>query len=131
MNGCLDRSQFLKPSALLQASSKGRFEFDGLEMVDLHHASKTYMALSPFSPRGIECGQVYYEPFTRFGKFGGVRALSNAFKKPLLLADTASVIHFGEPKEIQYIGEAITNVSDSHDAVHQGYSIVIPMKELS
>ena len=110
---------------------KGRFSFESFEEVDIKNHSKTFMTLSPFSPKGLECKEIYYEPFTRFGKFGGDRAFENAFKKPILLADCASVVHFEEKQHIQYIGSAINNISDLHtDAVHQGYSIVVPIKEL-
>ncbi len=111
---------------------KGRFTFEDFEEVKSDNTSKTFMTLSPFSPQGIECKEIYYEPFTRFGKFGGNRAFKNAFKKPILMADRASVVHFEEVQELHYIGNAIKNISDAHpDTVHQGYSIVVPIKELS
>ena len=111
---------------------KGRFTFDDFEEIEIDNSSKTFMTLSPISAKGLECQDIYYEPFTRFGKFGGGRAFKNAFKKPILLADSASIVHFEEKQNLQFIGSAITNVSDAHkDAVHQGYSIVVPIKELS
>lgn len=113
-------------------TGKGRFVFKDFEEVKSDNLSKTFMTLSPFSPKGIKCQKIYYEPFTRFGKFGGDRAFKNAFKKPILMADCASVVHFEEVQELQYVGNAIKNISEAHpDAVHQGYSIVIPIKELS
>lgn len=111
---------------------KGRFEYDDFIVVEISNSSNRFMTLSPFSPKELECENIYYDPFTRFGKFGDQRAFKNAFKKPLLLADTASVVHFSEQKSLQYIGKAIKNISDTHpDTVHQGYSIVIPLKELA
>ncbi len=111
---------------------KGRFEFGDFESVGILQTSKTFMTLSPFSPKDLVCDKIFYEPFTRFGKLGGARAFKNAFKKPILLADTASVIDFNEKKSIQYIGQAIKNISNTYqDTVHQGYSMVIPIKELS
>jgi CRISPR-associated protein Csm4 len=110
---------------------KGRFKIDSIEDVAINNVSTVYMALGPFSARGINCKNIYYEPFTRFGKFGADRAFKNVFKKPILLADTACVIEFEEEKNIQYIGKHITNISDTHeDTVHQGYSIVVPLKGL-
>lgn len=110
---------------------KGRFGFEDFKEVPLDNSSTTYLTLSPFSPAGMDVENIYYEPFTRFGKFGGNRAFKNAFKKPILMADTASVAHFKETKTLQYIGKAITKISDRHaDAVHQGYSIVIPIRTL-
>jgi CRISPR-associated protein Csm4 len=111
---------------------KGRFSFDEFKEINSDNSSKTFITLSAFSPEGLECKNLYYEPFTRFGKFGGDRAFKNAFKKPILFADTASVVHFEEKENKQYMGKAITNISEVHkDAVHQGYAIVLPIKELS
>jgi CRISPR-associated protein Csm4 len=111
---------------------KGRFSYKKFEEIKIHYTSKTFMTLSPFSPQNLKCKNLYYEPFTRFGKFGGERAFKNAFKKPILMADSASVIHFDERQNLQYIGKAIKNISDTHsDTVHQGYSIVVPIRELS
>jgi len=111
---------------------KGRFEFKEFKEVNFSNESKTFMTLSPFSPQGLECKEIYYEPFTRFGKLGGDRAFKNAFKKPIILADSGSVVHFESKQNLQYIGTAIKDISTAHsDTVHQGYSIVVPIKELS
>ncbi len=113
---------------------KGRFEYkeEDIVPIEIDNISKTFMTLSPFSPKGLECKNIYYEPFTRFGKFGAIRATQNAFKKPILLADVASVIVFKEEKDRKYIGRAISGISDTHkDTVHQGYSIVLPLKDLN
>lgn len=109
---------------------KGRFTFaeDDIEEISMHHESNFFMTLSPFSLTALACKESYYEPFTRFGKFGESRAYKNAFKKPVLLADVASVIEFNEPVYHQYLGKAISNISDVYpDTVHQGYSIVVPI----
>ena len=115
---------------------QGRFVYDEnkIEEIQIVHTSNTFMSLSPFVPSGLEIKNIYYEPFTRFGKFGGDRVSKNPFKKPLLLADTASVIVLNEIKNVQYIGTNITGLTDLpeyQDTVHQGYSIVLPLKELS
>jgi len=109
---------------------KGRFKYSKFDEVkNFNGKSKYFMTLSPFSPEGLEAKNIYYEPFTRFGKFGLDRAYKNAFKKPLLLADTASVVEFEERIENPfYVGMGIDNISNSYsDTVHQGYSIVIPV----
>lgn len=113
---------------------KGRFEYkeEDIKPIEVDSSATTFMTLSPFSPKGLICKNIYYEPFTRFGKFGADRAHKSAFKKPLLLADVASVVEFDTPQSYQYMGRAIFGVSDTHkDAVHQGYSIVLPLKGLS
>jgi len=114
---------------------KGRFEFDKdeIEEIKIDSSSKVFMTLSPFSPKELNLKNIYYEPFTRFGKFGANRTYKNAFKKPILLADVASVVEFDEIKDYQYLGYAISGLSDIpeySDTVHQGYSIVLPLKDL-
>lgn len=110
---------------------KGRFDIGEFEEIDTGVPSATYMALSPFSPSGMQYKELFYEPFTRFGKSGASRANTNPFKRPILMADSATVIHFDVKKELNYVGQAIKNVSSYSDIVHQGYAIVVPMKELS
>ena len=110
---------------------KGRFTFTDLEEQNISNESKRFMALSPFTPSGMKCENLFYEPFTRFGKTGASRANTNAFKKPLLLADSGAVISYETKQNLQYIGSAIKNISTYKDIVHQGYSIVLPIKELS
>lgn len=111
---------------------KGRFVFSDFETVDISTESKAYMTLSPSRLDGIKTQYAFYDTFVRFGKFGGDRAFKNAFKKPLLLADSAAVIQYDEKQSLQYIGKSIHNVSSEYkDAVHQGYTIVIPIKELN
>jgi len=113
---------------------KGRFEYKekDINLIGIDSNATTFMTLSPFSPKSLACKNIYYEPFTRFGKFGASRAYKSAFKKPILLADVASVVSFESKQRHQYLGKAISGVSDTHkDTVHQGYSIVLPLKELS
>jgi len=110
---------------------KGRFKFSSFKNVTsiFLAKSKYFMSLSPFSPHKMDIENIYYEPFTRFGKFGLERAYKNAFKRPILLADTASVVEFR--KQIDnplYFGKSIEGISKIYkDTLHQGYSISIPI----
>ncbi len=114
------------------STGKGRFVFSDFKTVDLSNESKAYMTLSPSKLDGIETEYCFYDTFVRFGKFGGDRAFKNAFKKPQLLADSAAVVQFEDKTNVQYIGKSIHNVSSQYkDAVHQGYAIVVPIKELN
>jgi len=108
---------------------KGRFEFSAFEQVTVQN-SNTVMALSPFSPQELTCKDIFYAPFTRFGKKGGDRASQNPFKKPLLLADTGATIVFDKIQTKGYIGKAIKGHTSHEDIVHQGYSIVLPIKDI-
>jgi len=107
---------------------KGRFEFSDFETVQTKN-STTVMALSPFSPQGLTCKDIYYSPFTRFGKKGADRAKQNPFKKPLLLADTRAVVVFNEVYTKGYVGKAIKGHTSHEDIVHQGYAIAFGIKE--
>lgn len=108
---------------------KGRFTLSELQGVEQKH-SKTIMTLSPFSPQGLACKEIYYNPFTRFGKKGADRAHENPFKKPLLLADTGAVIIYDAVQTKGYIGRAIKGHTSHEDIVHQGYAIAIGIKDL-
>ena len=113
---------------------KGRFEIENIEKVNVKSNSKVFMTLSPFTPKSMTYKTIYYEPFTSFGKFGAERAYKSAFKKSLLLADVASVVEFEKVESHQYLGSAISGLSNNlryKDTVHQGYSIVLPLKELN
>lgn len=126
---CLDfvsKSGYGKDSTI----GKGRFEFGSFEEVGKSDISNTYIALSPFVPSGLKCKEIYYEPFTRFGKSGANRANKNPFKKPIIFADCGAVVEFEKKTNVKYIGQAVKNISTYKDTVHQGYSIVLPIKEL-
>ncbi|MEA3315228.1 MAG: hypothetical protein U9Q30_05175, partial [Campylobacterota bacterium] len=112
------------------STGKGRFEIDSIELIELDNNSKTFITLSPFVADGMKCKNIFYEPFTRFGKSGANRANKNPFKKPILMANSGAVIEFDSKEKFQYIGKAIKNISTYEDIVHQGYSILLPLKDL-
>lgn len=92
-------------------------------------------ALSPFvlsAQEQARVKQIYFQPFTKYGKHGDVYASSKApFKKPIIMADTASLVALGEPftMERPFIGQGLTGVSyvDSK-TVAQGYALCLPCK---
>ena len=110
---------------------KGRFYFEDFKEISIDFNSTTYMSLSPFSiDNKEEIEKLFYEPFVRFGKLGGDRAYKNAFKKPILFLNTASTIIYKEKKERFFAGCAIENISTYKDVVHQGYTILLPIKDI-
>lgn len=113
------------------STGKGRFDIEGITSIQLDNSATTFMAIAPFVAHKIECKNIFYEPFTRFGKSGADRANKNPFKKPILMANSGAVIEFDTKKELQYIGKAAKNISTYKDIVHQGYSIVMPLKDLN
>lgn len=106
---------------------KGRFELSDLSEISTE-PSKTVISLSPFVIHGQNYRKCFYEPFTRFGKQGGERANQNPFKKPILMADTGSVVTLDETKP--YIGKAVKGHASHTDTVHQGYAIAYPIREV-
>jgi len=112
------------------STGKGRFSFSPFEPQDkLLKPSKTFMALSPFCPFEKDFDKLYYEPFIRFGKHGASLANKNPFKKPIVLADTASVFSFKEEKSISFIGKGLKGISSHKNTVHQAYAIVLGIKK--
>ena len=110
---------------------KGRFRFDKLEKIDIDFISNTFMALSPFVVKDLKAEKIFYEPFTKFGKLGANRAYTNPFKKPIVLAQSGSVIKLKNSIQKPIIGSCISNIEEVYkDVVHQGYAIVIPIKEI-
>ncbi|BDY11960.1 type III-A CRISPR-associated RAMP protein Csm4 [Hydrogenimonas cancrithermarum] len=113
------------------STGKGRFEVSGFSSVNFDSKSKIYMTLAPIVLEGIESHKIYYEPFTRFGKHGFTRSKGNVFKKPVLMADTGCVLFFDTDEPKSYTGRGIRGVSTRYtDTVHQGYAIVVPIKEV-
>ena len=109
---------------------KGRFEFSEIEEIKIDFKSNSYMTLSNVVLKDIDAKKVFYSPITKFAKHGYEYANKSAFKKPLLFAKSGSVIVFENRMNLQYIGSCIKNYSNHKDTIHQGYSIVIPIKDI-
>lgn len=109
---------------------KGFFEFTDFEEIKLDIKSNTYMTLSPSVLNSQDFKNTFYEPFTRFGKHGtGLN--TNPFKKPILMANSSAMVIFENSYDKFYIGKAIRGHSTFENTVHQGYSIIIPIKDLN
>lgn len=109
---------------------KGFFEFSDFEEIKLINNSRIFMTLSPSILFEQNIKTSFYEPFTRFGKHGaGINA--NPFKKPILMANTGAVIAFENDYEKLFVGKSVKGHSSFENTVHQGYSIIIPIKDLN
>lgn len=115
----------------------GKFDVISAEEIDLFSLGSrnpnACYTLSPSVPEKNTFLQVYFTPFTRFGKHGDVLAKSaNPFKNPVIMADEAAVLMPVDMDKIltkPYIGTAVTGISKVEpDAVTQGYSLYIPVK---
>jgi len=106
-------------------TGKGIFEAELIQTPIKSITSNYYMSLSPTILEGQNFENVWYEPFTRFGKFGLENAHENAFKKPVLMANSSAVIKSSE--KLEYFGKAVNN-GNIKPSFLQGYSIAIPIK---
>lgn len=94
--------------------------------------SKKYYSLSPFVyDENDEFEDIYYEPFTRYGKHGDHAVFTgNPFKNPILMIDDGAIIIYDKAPDKIFVGKAIKNISRQFDGnvIHQGFSIIIPCK---
>ena len=114
----------------------GRFELgEESEIVLSDIGSESHDAcytIGPCVPEKDTYSEMFFTPFTRFGRHGDVLAKSsNPFKNPVIMADEGGIFIpksrdvFDKP----YIGRAVTNVSKAEPrAVTQGYSLYIPVR---
>ena len=114
----------------------GRFEIGEVNEKNLFFAGNNKVnacyTLSPCLPDRKAFSEMYFAPFTRFGRHGDIMAKSsNPFKAPVIMADEGGVFVprdrtvFDKP----YMGQAITGISKVHPkAVCQGYSLYLPVK---
>jgi CRISPR-associated protein Csm4 len=117
-------------------SGKGRFEVLGeLREIDLqglgNKAGNAYYSLAALVPEKEKYEKIFFEPFVRFGRHGGSRAISgNPFKQPVLKAAAGAVLVLKDGVEAteKFVGLGVKNLSTYKDTVEQGYSLVIPMK---
>ena len=112
---------------------KGRFEVGEFCEIEsfFNENSNAFMTLSPSSLENFS--EIYYEPFTRFGKHGASLASDKPFKSPVLLAQSGALIvpNNDEKTKIQkaaYIGKGIKGHSSHEESVQQGYAIVVGTK---
>lgn len=112
---------------------KGRFEVGEFCEIEsfFNENSNAFMTLGPSSLENFN--EIYYEPFTRFGKHGASLASDKPFKSPVLLAQSGALIvpNDDEKTKIQkaaYIGKGIKGHSSHEESVQQGYAIVVGTK---
>ena len=113
---------------------KGNFDIELISTQIKSVNTNYFMSISPILQKDSNIKYSWYEPFTRFGKFGLHNAHTNAFKKPVLMADSGAVVKLKESK--QFFGSCLDNGVDMVDSKGdisrkishlQGYSIAIPI----
>ncbi|MBW1946820.1 MAG: hypothetical protein DRG35_00950 [Deltaproteobacteria bacterium] len=88
------------------------------------------LSLSPCVPEPGRFQEMFFAPFTRFGRHGAqLLHKGKPFKNPMVMADEGAVF-LPKPDDIPetpYIGQAVTGISKAMpEAVAQGYSLVLP-----
>lgn len=113
----------------------GRFDVLGTTEIDLTKMGSDLpngcYILAPCVPEKDTFQEMFFTPFTRFGRHGDKFAKSaNPFKNPIIMADEGGIF---KPKRKEvfhkpYIGTAVTNISKTEPkSVAQGYSLYIPV----
>ena len=113
----------------------GRFELGEENEIDLSEigskSPNSCYTLAPCVPEKDTFVEMFFTPFTRFGRHGDVLAKSsNPFKNPVIMADEGGIFipksheSFTKP----YIGRAVMNISKAEPrTVMQGYSLYLPV----
>ena len=111
----------------------GRFEITHCEaaMPTFLSQHNAYFTLANCAPQGnaLDKRYCFYQLTTRFGRHGGLVALSdNPFKKPIILSKIGAVFTPKQFTPALFWGNGLGDISySSLNAVHQGYAIVMPM----
>ncbi|HFU76109.1 MAG TPA: hypothetical protein ENK66_07680 [Arcobacter sp.] len=105
-------------------TGKGAFDIELMDTTIKSIDTNYFMSISPTIIKDENFDNVWYEPFTRFGKYGLSNAHTNAFKKPLLMADSAMVVKSKQSKT--YFGKSVDNGVKDKPSFVQGYSIAVP-----
>lgn len=113
----------------------GRFDVLGATEIDLtkmgSDSPNACYTIAPCVPERNIFSEMFFTPFTRFGRHGDIFAKSaNPFKNPIIMADEGGIF---KPKDNEvfhkpYVGSAVTNISKMEPkSVAQGYSLYIPV----
>jgi len=110
---------------------RGRFTVTNVEPVSFDtEKSNALLTLAPSVLYGQNFEEVYYEPFTRFGKHGGYLAHGRVWKNPVLMADSFALVKTDSSSF--FIGHGLggdgTISKRMPKTVHQGYAVTIPVR---
>ncbi len=103
---------------------KGNFDIELITSPIKSFDSEFVMSISPVILKDQNITHSWYEPFTRFGKYGLNNAHTNAFKKPVLMTNSAAVVKLKKYKN--YFGSCLDNGIENKPSFLQGYSISVP-----
>ena len=104
---------------------KGLFTLRPIDTpINMNIESNYYMCISPVVVYNQNCEAIWYEPYTKFGKYGSHNGSKNIFKKPLLMAQSGAVIRSFAQRN--YFGSALDIGYQDNPSFNQGYSITLP-----
>lgn len=112
------------------STGKGRISAGEVVPVKTKNTTKKYVALAPFVAdfSAIKENSLRANTFIRTGKIGGAfSSFMSPFKKPVILFDEGAV--FESEKELQFIGNLITNVHSDQKICQSGFAPVLPLGE--
>ena len=108
----------------------GRFSVEGAAEVGWPRwrPGDGLLALGPWVPEHGRYQDLFFRPFTRFGRHGAQLLASNKpFKNPVVMADEGAVAVSDGPRG-PVIGRAINNISKAMEqCVAQGYTLALPI----
>ena len=111
----------------------GKFTVDGeAKALDCQPPSNTHLTLASCVLAGVEGlvpEKTFYRSKTHFGRHGDELALQGTpFKYPILLATAGAVVTTATQQNHAFVGKGLKHVSYAQpEAVHQGYSPVLPL----
>lgn len=111
----------------------GKFTLDGeVKELESQPPSTTHLTLASCALSGIEDlvpEKTFYRTKTHFGRHGDELALvGTPFKYPILLATAGAVITTNASQNQPFVGKGLKHISYAQpEAVHQGYSPVLPL----
>lgn len=107
----------------------GKFSIEEFVETDLfsrYAQGKDALTLASTCPQGLgfDADKSFYRVHTHFGRHGNLAVHGgNPFKKPVLMAETAAVLHREDGKCQNFVGQGISCVSQIYpNTVHQGYA---------
>lgn len=111
----------------------GKFSLGEIEEIEWPQCQpgQSVFSLSPCVPERNRFGDIYFQPFIRFGKHGAqLLHTGRPFKNPVVMADEGAVFSPKKDDTIDkpWVGRAVSGVSKALEAsVVQGYSLALPL----
>ncbi len=114
------------------STGAGKFHCINWQNINVVQTSQYWLTLAPCCPafKQLNDQLCFYSIFTRFGKHGADAVLQGKpFKNPIVMADTAALLTFHQPQQINFLGYGLGGngqlSKQLYATVQQAYSPVI------